>query len=346
MLELQPQASPTTLNLDVLQGNDVKRYSYEVKPGDHRVGIGVLSATIGLDGNFNLGDDLTWQARATYEGPLANGKLYVAADKEGLPTERNTLNRYTGYGDSSVESVPLQGIDPVAFAYDHPSFRVQYRRSSLPVSVLPVGEQLTALTAYSKSNPAVSGFVALVPSDRVSGERLTPQGNRLLRLARGNISEGSETLEVVTLERGSGKELRRTPLTRNADYQLDPSTGIITLARALDAVDGSLNDVVVLASYRLNSALDQRVLAYGGQVQYKAQNFTVGAAAVSLDQRVTLGARATYDNGTTRADGLLAYSGGLQASADFATRVGQSSLSAKFRYQDEGYVGLAPRRRG
>ncbi|MFC4639127.1 DUF11 domain-containing protein [Deinococcus hohokamensis] len=342
VLELQPQSSPTTLKLDVVQGEAVKHYTYEVKPDDHRVGVGLLSATVGLDGNFSLQDDVTWQARATYEGPLAGGKLYVAADKDGLPTDRNTLQRYATYGDTSVESVPLQGIDPVAFTYDHPEFRLQYRRTSLPISVLPVGEQLTALTAYSKSNPQVSGFVAMVPSDRVSGERLTPERTRLLRLAHGNIAEGSETLELVTLERGTGKELGRVALVRNVDYQLDPATGIITLARALDPVDAQLNDLVVLASYRLNSAMDQRELAYGAQVQHTGQNFTVGAAAVKLDDALTLGARATYDNGTTRADGLLAYSGGFQASADFGTHLGRSTLSARVRYQDEGYAGLAP----
>ncbi|MFC4427850.1 DUF11 domain-containing protein [Deinococcus navajonensis] len=342
VLELQPQPSPTSLTLDVVQGEAVKRYTYEVKPDDHRVGVGLISATVGLDGNFNVQDDVSWQARATYEGPLAGGKLYVAADKDGLPTDRNTLQRYASYGDNSVENVPLQGMDPVALTYDHPNFRVQYRRSALPISVLPLGEQLTALTAYSKSNPQVSGFVAAVPSDRVTGERLTPQGNRLLRLTRGNVAEGSETLELLTLERGSGKELGRVTLVRNADYQLDPTTGIITLARALDAVDAALNDVVVLASYRLANAADQRKLAYGGQVKYTGQNFTVGVAAVSLDDRLTFGARATYDNGTTRADGLLAVSGGVQVSADFGTRFGAAALSAKVRYQDEGYAGLAP----
>ncbi|ACO45010.1 TonB-dependent receptor [Deinococcus deserti] len=342
LVELQPQSSPTTLNLDVVLGENVKRYSYEVKPDAHRVGVGLISATAGLDGSFSVQDDVSWQARATYEGPLAGGKLYIAADKDGLPTDRNTLRRYASYGDNSIENVPLQGIDPVALTYDHPNFRVQYRQSALPISVLPVGEQLTALTAYSKTNPLVSAFVAALPSDRISGERLTLQGNRLLRLARGNIAEGSETLELLTLERTTGKELSRVTLVRNADYQLDPTTGIVTLARALDPLDAQLNDVAVLASYRLANAADQRKLAYGAQAKYTGQDFTVGVAAVRLDDQLTFGARATYDNGTTRADGLLAVSGGVQLSADVSTRFGQNTLNAKVRYQDESYAGLAP----
>ncbi|PIG98603.1 DUF11 domain-containing protein [Deinococcus sp. UR1] len=342
-LVLNPQSSPTTLKLGVLVGQEVRPYTFEVRPDSSRVGVGVISATLGLDGTLNLADDLTWTARASYEGPLAGGKLYVAADKDGLPTDRDTLKRFSVYGDSSTESVPLQGIDPVALSYDHPTLRAEYRQTSLPIDVLPVGEQLTALTVTSKSNPQVSAFAALVPDARVSEQRLTPEGTRLLRLNNASpVTEGSETLELLTLERDTGKELRRVTLTRNVDYILDHRTGIITLARALDRTDAQLNDQIVLASYRLSDPLLQRKAAFGAQVKYTGQNYTVGAAAISLDQTVTTGARATYDNGTTRTDGLLAYSGGFQASADLSTTLGQNTIQARVRYQDGTYSGLAP----
>ncbi|WP_245616372.1 DUF11 domain-containing protein [Deinococcus radiopugnans] len=347
VLELQPQASPGTLKLDVLQGADVIRQSFAVTPGGGRVGVGMVSATLGLDGSLNLSDDLKVQARASYEGPLAGGKLYVAADKDGLPSERDTLRRYSLFGDSSVESVPLQGSDPVAVEYDHPAFHAQYRRAPLPIDVLPVGEQFTALSADSKGNPQVSGFVALVPEARVTDERVLPEGIRILRLKNGEISLGSETLDVVTLEQDTGKELGRFRLVRNVDYQLDRATGIVTLTRALDRVDAALNDVVVLASYRLENENSQRRLAYGAQAGYAGKTYSVGVAAVSLDSRVTFGARARYANGETRADGLLAYSGGMQASLDASTKFGGRGLTGgnlgfKVRYQSAGYAGLAP----
>ena len=342
VLEIAPQSAPTVLNLEVLLGDKVNPYTFNVTPDDNRVGVGVLSATVGLNSEFSVQDNVTWQGRASYEGPLGGGKLYVAADKDGLPTNRDTLKRYSVTGDASTESVPLQGLDPVAFTYDHPDFRVQYRQTALPIEVLPVGEQLTALTGYSKSNPQVSGFVAAVPRDRISEERVTPEGTRLVRLSRGNIVLGSETLELVTLEAGSGKQLTRVTLVRNVDYQLDPNTGIVTLARALDRLDAQLNEQVIFASYRIGSGLDNRELAYGAQVQYKTANYSVGVAAVSLDQRVTFGVRARYNDGTTRADGLLAYSGGTQLSADASTKLGDDTITARIRYQDEGYAGLAP----
>ncbi|ANE42764.1 COG1361 family protein [Deinococcus puniceus] len=345
VMELQPQSAPTTLKLDLLNGDDVQRQSFEVRPDASRVGVGMLSATLGLDGSLSLQDDLTYQAKGYYEGPLAGGKLYAAADKDGLSTNENTLIRYPLAGDASTESVPLQGIDPVALTYDHPAFRAQYRTTALPIDVLAVGEQFTALSAYTKTNPSVAAFAALVPRDRITDAPLTPEGTRILRLPNTDIAEGSETLVLVTLERtlqadGTQKEVGRATLIRNVDYVLDVRTGIITLARALDTVDNDLNTLRVLASYRLLNAKDGRRLAFGAQVKQTGENYSVGAAAVSLDDRVTYGVRGQYDNGTLRAGALVAYSGGVQASAEVAAKLGDDSLSARVRYQDEGYAGL------
>ncbi|SMB85586.1 hypothetical protein [Deinococcus hopiensis] len=342
ILELQPQSAPTSLTVDTLLGDQVTSSRFEVTPDRSRVGVGMVSATLGLDGDLNLSQDLTVQARAYVEAPIGAGKLYAAADKDGLPQTDNPNVRSPVFGDASTEETPLQGLDPVAAVYDHPQFRATYRRTALPIDVLPVGEQLTALTVTTKSNPTVSGFVAGVPGDRVSETSVTPDGTRILRLPDSGLSEGSETLEVVTLERSTGKELGRTPLRRNVDYILDVNTGIVTLVRPLDRFDAELNDVRVLASYRLAQPLAGRRLAYGVQVQRVGRNYKVGAAAVQLDGRTTLGARASYDNGTTRAEAKVAYSGGLQASADVTTRIGDDSATFKVRYQDQGYAGLAP----
>lgn len=342
-LELQPQVSPVALKLDVLQNEEVKTYRYEVTPDRSRVGIGVVSATVGLDGTFMPQDDLTWQARGAYEGPLGAGKLYIAADKDGLPTDRNTLIRNTVYGDASTENVPLQGIDPVAFTYDHPNFRAEYRRRSLPVDVLPVGEELTALTAYSKTNPQVSGFVALVPEDRVVNRPLTPEGTRVLRLGDTGITLGSETLELVTLERSTGKELEREKLVRNVDYVFDPRSGVVTFNRAVDRLDAQLNEHVVYASYRLDNPLGKRRTVYGAQIKTTGTNYSAGIAAVHLDGRTTYGVKADYQKGAFKASGLVAYSGGVQASADLGTVLDQNhDLSFRVRYQQESYQGLAP----
>ncbi|WP_339094599.1 DUF11 domain-containing protein [Deinococcus sp. VB142] len=343
VLELQPQASPVTLTVDVVRGESLQAYKYEVVPDRSRVGVGVVSATVGLDGSFQAKEDLSWQARGSFEGPVGSGKLYVSADKDGLPTDRNTLVRHPVYGDASVESVPLQGIDPVAFSYDHPNFRVAYRRSSLPIDVLPVGEELTALTAYSKTNPQVSAFVALVPEDRVVNRPLTPEGTRILHLPDTGITLGSETLELVTVERDSGKELLREKLVRNVDYVLDPRSGVVTFNRAIDRLDAQLNERLVYASYRLDNPLGKRRAVYGAQVKTVGKNYMAGIAAVQIDGQTTFGAKATYEQGNFRANALLAYSGGVQASAEVSTVLATNhDLNFRVRYQQESYAGLAP----
>lgn len=338
VLELQPQTSPTTLKLLVENGKDIQKHTYEVRPDNSSVGIGNVSVTAGLGKGFSVKNDVRWQARAYYEGPVAGGKLYVAADKDGLPTETNTFIRYPIYGDASTELVPLQGIDPVAFTYDHPSFRADYRRSSLPVDVLPVGETFTALTAYSKSNPALSGFAAFVPKDLVKNVPIELTGTRIIHLPDNNLSEGSESLVVATLERGTGKIIKQTTLVRNVDYTIDPLAGLVVTARTLDPVDADMNEQRLFASYRLANANSQRALAYGVQVKHVGQNYSIGAAAVSLDNVVTVGARATYDNGKTRADGLVAYSGGVQASVSVSGKPNDNvDFSVRGRYQQSSY---------
>lgn len=342
VLELQPQASPATLTVNVLVGDAAERHTFDVRPDAARVGVGVLSATLGLDGQLNLAEDLTWQARAAYEGPIAGGKLYVAADKDGLPTDQNTLIRNPVLGDASTRTVTLQGSDPVAAVYDHPDFRVQYRQTQLPMDVLPVAEQFTALSAYSKGNPGVAAFVAAVPRDRVNDVTLTPDGTRLLRLPDADLAEGSDTLVQRTTERGTGKVLRDVTLVRNVDYVLDPRTGIITLARAVEPFDAQLNPVTVVASYRLRNAENGRRLAYGAQVRFGMDDASVGVAAVQIDGTTTYGVHATYEVGPLRAETRLAAAGGLQGSADLSAQLGRGALSARVRYQDATYAGLNP----
>ncbi|WP_229780936.1 hypothetical protein [Deinococcus malanensis] len=339
VLEFAPQSRAGEVILTVSQGELLRTATFPVTTERTTVGVGVLSATLGLDGSLSA-DDLSWQARASLETEVGGGHLKVTADKDGLPTDLDTLKRFTIAGDASVTSVPLQGSDPVAFRYEHPAFGVQYRHGPLPVDVLPFGAQITALSASTRSNPQVSGFVALVPTDLITGERVTPDGTRLLRLARGQISPGSETLTWVTLDRVTGEERSRTVLVRNADYQLDLNSGLVTLTRPLSRYDLDLGEQYVEASYRLSQPLGQRDLAFGVQTKYQTSHVLLGAAVVHLDNQTTVGARAAYDDGQLHVDALLASSDGLLAQGSFGARFGQTAASASVRYQDIAYAGL------
>ncbi|GGL08707.1 DUF11 domain-containing protein [Deinococcus radiotolerans] len=338
VLTFAPQARPGTVTLDLNQGDARRRVTLPVAPAAGRAGVGVLSATLGLDGTLSA-DDLTWQARASLDAEVSGGQLRVAADTGGLPTDLDILKRFNTTGDASAASVPLQGQDPVAFSYEHPAFSVRYRHGPVPVDVLPVGAQLTALSAETHGTPAVSGFVALVPTDLITDERLTPDGTRLLRLAHEQISAGSDTLTLITVDRVTGQERARTVLVRNVDYQLDLASGVVTLTGPLAPYDLSLNGQYVSASYRLDQA-GQRDLAYGAQVKYQTDTTSLGAAVVQLDGQTTFGVRAAYNDPATHADIRVALAGGLLAQASVNTTQGRTTTAASVRYQDASYTGL------
>ena len=325
----------------MLVGNKEQLSRFEITPGHNQVAVGMLSATLGLPDFKISSGNFSYQARASVETPVAGGKLYLAFDKDGLPTTENIYQRQPIYGDASTESVPLQGIDPIALTYDHPSFRVSYKRAALPSEVLPVGENLTALRVDTKNADAqLSAFVAAVPSDRISA-RLVPQG-RLLHLQPG-VAADSESLTVVVLEKTTGIELKRLPLTRLVDYTLDTDSGVVTFNQPLDAVNDQLDDVRLDVTYRLDNPNAQRTLGYGVQLWDQGQKLGVGAAVLSLDDAITVGMRASYLDDQTRANLLAAYSGGLQVSADVDHHFSASNvLSAQVRYQDANYGGVAP----
>ncbi|AWN24446.1 hypothetical protein DKM44_03315 [Deinococcus irradiatisoli] len=339
-LVLQPQSSPVTLSVAVLVDGQEQLSRFEITPGGSRVAVGVLSATLGLPDFAVRAENLSYQARASLETPLLGGKLYLAADTDGLPKSESVYQRYSGYGDSSSESVPLQGIDPVALTYDHPAFRVSYKQGPLPGAVLPLGETFTALRVSSKNaGPQLSAYAAYVPKDKVSA-RLIPEG-RLLHLQQG-VAPDSESLTVVTLDK-AGVEVKRTLLVRLVDYTLDADSGVVTFNQALEPLDAQLNDVRVDVSYRLNNPLGQRTLSYGVQLWQEQAHYGLGAALVNLDGVTTYGVRASYTDDDTRANLLAAYAGGLQLSANVERRFSASSvLSAQGRYQAQTYVGLSP----
>lgn len=335
VLELRPQALPTRLALDVLVGDRVQREVLDVTPDRAQVGVGHASVTFGVR---PLGV-ASWQGAGYYEGPVGEGKLYLTANSAGLPTGENPNARFATYGDASQETVPLQGVDPVAFRYEHPTFSVGYRQGPLPVDVLPVPGGFTALTASTRGETRVSGFAALIPEEQVR-DVLTPDGTRLYRLSAAPVSPDSETVQVVTTEGDSGKERSRVTLVRGADYTLDPDTGVLTLVAPLSRVDPALHPVTLEVAYRTAAPLSNRALAWGAQVTAGRGPLTAGAAVVQMDGTLTAGARVAYAGGTATASATAAYSGGVQLSADAATRLGGGTAVFRVRYQDGEYAGL------
>ncbi|MFC4637509.1 hypothetical protein [Deinococcus hohokamensis] len=334
LLELRPQTVPASLSLEFALDTQVQRQVLAITPDPARVALGHVSVTLGLS-PLQFGQAT---GAAYMETMLGQGKLYAAASSEGLPAQENPTQRFPVYGDASTETVALSGADPVAFRYEHPDYWVHYRQATVPVDVFSVGSY-TALAGSTRGDTRVSGYAALVPREQVD-EILTPDGTRLYRLRVTPVAPDSESIEVVTREPGSGKELARTELRRLVDYTLDPTTGVLTLSRPLTRVDEAFNDVTLEVRYRAAQPLSNRALSWGVQVQRDAGPWSLAAATVQLDGTYSSGVRARYATDTTRASALVAYSGALQVSADAQTKLPFGVASASVRYQQAGYGGL------
>lgn len=363
VLEMEPMSTPGRFTVRVLVGDKVISREFESVPSKTRVGIGMVSAGVLLGGIGQGATALAAEARGAgyFETPVGEGKLYVAGaaavqveqtstgttvtqDRtQGLPTTANPLERYPNYGDSSTHEIPLQGIDPLAFRYEHPKFNVQYRQANLPVDVFDVGIAPTALSAFTRSNPQVSAFVAAVPDGRVQ-TTYPANGQRVLSLGltRGTVQPDSELVEIVSVDRLTGATTYRA-LQRLSDYTIDTVAGVLYFQHPVDLIDENGNSQQVRVTYRLDDPIDARKIAWGVQVGTRLMDnhLSLAAGAVQIDNVTSFGVRARYLDDHSRADLLAAYAGGgmlVSGTANIATE--RLTATASVKYQTETYTGL------
>ncbi|WP_339095212.1 hypothetical protein WDJ50_11480 [Deinococcus sp. VB142] len=358
VLEMQPLNAPVRFDVKVLVGDKPVVRSFEAVPSKTRVGIGTVSAGALLGSGGAAAGEV--RAAGYLETPIGDGKLYVAGagamtaergtngqfafaqdKKAGLPNTANPLERYPTYGDASVHDIPLQGIDPVAFRYEHPRFNVQYRQSALPVDVFNLGINPTALSGYTRTNPQVSGFVAALPKGEVQAE-FPADGTRVLSLGKANLLADSEVVEVVSVDARTGAEQIKR-LQRLRDYTVDYSSGVVYFQKAVGLTDEEGNNQLVRVRYRLDDPMTQRQIAWGVQASTRLMQdrLTLGAAAVALDGTTSVGVRARYADGISRADLLTAYSGGgVMVTGTANVQAERVQANGSVRYQDPKYTGL------
>ena len=358
VLELQPMSAPVRFDVRVLVGDQPTVRTFEALPSKTRVGVGTLSAGA-LLGSGGVAGELRGQSYL--ETPIGEGKLYVGAvggataepgtdgaltltrdQTQRLPITDNPLERYPNYGDSSTQEVPLQGIDPVAFRYEHRAFNLQYRQSPLPIDVFNLGLNPTALSGYTRSNPQVSGFVGLLPRT-LQVDELATNGTRVYTLSRSGLFPDSEVVELITTDRFTGAESVRT-LQRLRDYTVDTSSGVLYFPRALPVSDEDGNGQRLRVTYRLEDPNAARAVAWGAQASTRLfeDRVTLGAAAVQLDGVTTFGARMRYDDGVSRADLLGAYGQGAMVTGLASVQSDRLTARASLRYQQDGYAGPNP----
>ena len=122
----------------------------------------------------------------------------------------------------------------------------------------------------------------------------------------------SEVIELVSVDARTGAE-RITTLQRLREYTVDYASGVVYFQKAVGLTDVEGNPQVVRVRYRLDDAMAQRQIAWGVQASSRLMDdrLTLGAAAVQLDGVTSVGVRARYADGISRADLLAAHSGGM-----------------------------------
>ncbi|MFN8509906.1 MAG: hypothetical protein U0Z75_05015 [Deinococcaceae bacterium] len=355
-VKLRPQTLPVGLDLSVALGTLEQKVHFDVRPKQTRVALGMASLVAAFD---PLAFDLS--GRGYFEGPIGDGKLYIVAagrvraeqkdafnlvfKKQLLPTDEKATTGYTVYGDAAQSSAPIQGIDPIALRYEHPSFRLQYAQDSLPIDALTVGGQWTALSVQTLGDVAFSGFAAAVPDSTVR-ETLNPDGTRLLRLKQFPMEYGSESIEQVVRDATTGAELSRKKLERLKDYTLDSETGLLEFARPPSPVDTASNPQVLEVVYRSQDPMKQRFWVGGAQLKANlGQGWTASAATVSLRETGsenvwTSGGYLKYAQGKSALEFKAAWSDGYLVSAFGRTEIGGLNASLQLRDQQKEYGGV------
>lgn len=108
----------------------------------------------------------------------------------------------------------------------------------------------------------------------------------LLRLSRGEVMQGSETLVLEVRDRRNPDiVLSREPLVRSVDYNLDPLTGAVFFLRPISAFDHSFNLLQVVATYEYRvSGLSSAVYTARASKQFSNAGLRVGASFVNQRQ--------------------------------------------------------------
>jgi hypothetical protein len=303
-LTLRPLSLPGNVTLDFDVNGHSQQVIFAVQGDQKRLILAqgsVQLSGLGVSGN-SLGaprtGQLSAQAAASAELPVAGGKLYLAVNggvsggqfSGGVNQEPLPYSRFPGYGDSSVQRQPLKAQGPLAARLELPGLHAEYGQDAAVDPVFGVHSGADGLNVSARGETRFGASLTLVPGD-LRTVKLTPDGTRVLRLPTASVP-GSET--VLLTESEGGSELSRRPLKPGLDYVLG-GEGLLEFPAPLLPVTPQGRDVRLQVSYRsvTDSGLNAGLLA---------GSLTAGA---SVSRDVLLGTGAASFRGTLSAGGLL-----------------------------------------
>jgi hypothetical protein len=335
-LTLRPLALPGTVTLTF----DVNGHAQTVSAAIHGDRSTILVAHSG--GTVSAGQ-ASFQGAASIEAPILDGKLYVAANSQGVNQEPLPFARYPAYGDASVGSQPLHAQGKVAARLVTPNVHAEFGQDAAVDPVFGIHTGADGLNAETNGQTRAGFGLTQVMNDQQT-VTLTPDGTRVLHLSSTTVP-GSETVILVTSV--SGVEVSRRTLSRNLEYVLG-GDGLLEFPSPLLPVDTKGQDVRLLVSYRSGQATGSTVTAgvhlthdlgvHQGDTEVNIGS--VSAGAVLIGSVVSVGVHAKIALPQGGAETLIAASGGaLYGTLNAAYSRDQVQAGLTARYEGSGYTG-------
>lgn len=339
-LEFRPQSTPQDIDLKLSYGSI--RYTGGFRPQFTQRKLAIGQASVGLA--FSTGT-LQLLGRAYYEGPLWDGKLFIAASSDGIATNPDTAQNqaFPSRGDTSTTEQQLFGMDPVAFVYDHPDFELAYRQGKPPVDFVAVPANNTNLTFSTKGESKFSAYASLVPVAQFTTETypLEDRGSRFFRFAQTDLIPESEQVVLIRTDLGTGQQERK--LLSKASYLIEYNYGYLILADTVLPTDlTDLNTSYSLeVRYRVASAATERQLEWGVQYSLTTSDLKISTGVVNNGNLYTIGGNAQYTTDSLTANGgVYTDLQGYKWEASIAFKNTNFTAAAKAGYQSDTYKGV------
>jgi len=336
ILTLRPLSVPGPVKLMFDVNGHTVTALYPVQAGGGTVIIAHAGGTVsgGLPGTASF------QGAASIEAPVADGKLYVAADSQGVNKLTPPFSRYGAYGDASIGSQPLAAQGKFAAKYVSPQAMVSYGQDAALDPVFGVHTGADGLNLETVGDTRFGASLTQLPGNQLTAV-LIPNGTRLLSLP-GALIPGSETL-VLVISDGS-TELSRRTLMRGAEYVTDDS-GLIEFPAPFLPVDTQGHQQRLLVSYRSPDQSGQSSTTAGVHLTKHLEFGPASTLDVSMGALLQAGVPAFGVHATLLApqggaDMLIGASGGsLLEVVSGSYAQGKTSAILAFRNEGAGYTG-------
>ncbi len=331
-LTLRPLSQPGTVTLAFDVNGHAQTVSFQVSGDQSRLMVvhsgGVISA-----------GQATFQGAASIEAPMAGGKLYVAANSEGVNQDSLPYSRYPSYGDASITRQPLRAQGKLALRLALPQSHAEFGQDAAQDPVFGVQTGADGLN-FETNGPVRFGASLTQVQDDQRSVTLTPDGTRVLRLPTEAVP-GSET---VTLVRSlNGVEVGRRTLNRGTEYVLG-GDGLIEFPSPLLPVTPAGEDVRLLVSYRSGTGNGTASTSAGvhltRDVAFGETKGTVTAGAVLIHDVPSFGVHANLNTEGGFFDGVIGASGGaVYGTVNGTYKNGPVTANVGARYEGGGYTG-------